>query len=198
MRPLADHLTSGGHVCHLPSLSPNDGRTGLDALAAQLASYIDEFLPADEKFCVVAFSMGAIVSRFYLQELGGHARAAAYFSISGPHSGTWLAYFYPTKGARQMKPGSDFLARLDAGSDKLKRIPKACYWTPFDLMILPATSSCWAACEIVCIPALAHPLMLVSRKLMRDLSERIQQTLKTSAFSTEWSNKVLLENPEKI
>ena len=56
--------------------------------------------------------MGGLVIRDAVQArgLGGYARTAV--TIATPHAGTSLARFVPGPAARQMRPGSEFLADL--------------------------------------------------------------------------------------
>ena len=61
---------------------------------------------------LIGHSMGGLVIRDAVQArgLGGYARTAV--TIATPHAGTTLARFVPGPAARQMRPGSDFLADL--------------------------------------------------------------------------------------
>ncbi len=172
---LAAHLTAAGHRCFVPTLTPADARGGLPAMAAQLADYIEGAVPRTERFVLVGFSMGALLSRYYLQELGGRTRAIAFFSLCGPHAGTVNAYLYPSAGARQMRPGSEFLAGLDATAERLRGLPIVCYWTPYDLMIRPLASARWSPGESVRIPVLVHSLMVFDRRLYKDIAVRIEK-----------------------
>lgn len=181
MRGLAAYLTKAGHRCFTPSLRPSDGRAGLPDLAAKLAAYIDDVLPAGARFALVGFSMGAIVSRYYLQEMGGCERVDAFFSISGPHAGTRTAYVFPGLGVRQMRLRSPFLASLDASIDRLAGMPVACYWTPYDLMITPHTSAKWSRGELVRIPAPLHALMIFDKRLHADIERRLAVLSKAAA-----------------
>ncbi len=173
LRRLAAHLTSAGHTCFVPTLKPCDARCGLPALAAQLDRFIKESLPNASHFAIVGFSMGALVVRYYLQELGGYQRADAFFSICGPHMGTLSAYVYPSKGVYQLRPRSEFLSGLDQTAERLAHIPTICYWTPFDLMVRPISSARWSLAEHVRIPALIHSLMVFDRRLYRDIEQRL-------------------------
>jgi triacylglycerol lipase len=172
MRRLAARLDAEGHVCHAPSLKPCDGRHGLAQLAQALAGQIEQFVPPSEKFAIVGFSMGAIVSRYYMQELNGAGRVAAFFSVAGPHRGTWSAYFYPG-GVRQLRPKSEFLNALDSTTGRLQQIPVTCYWTPYDLMIRPLSSARWPRGEQVRIPALQHSLLVMDSRLHSDIARRL-------------------------
>lgn len=170
---LKRHLTSAGHQCFAPSLRPCDARCGLPALAVQLEAWIDQSLPQGARFALVGFSMGALVSRYYLQELGGCRRVDAFFSIGGPHAGTVSAYVYPGQGVYQMRPKSDFLAQLDGSVDRLAGMPITCYWSPYDLMVRPSASARWQRGDPVKIPALVHSFMVFDRRLYRDVERRL-------------------------
>lgn len=173
MGKLADHLTREGHECLVPTLDPHDARKGLPMMAHQLHGILEEKLPAEERFALVGFSMGALISRYYLQELGGHERAEAFFSISGPHEGTWAAYLHSGEGVNQMRPGSSFLNDLQRSSRRLESLPITSYWTPFDLIVIPAVSSRWNMGEEVCIPSMLHHKIISDHRLMKDLSHRL-------------------------
>ena len=122
---------------------------------------------------LVGFSMGAIVCRYYIQKLSGAQRVLAFYSIAGPHEGTWTAYLYPGRGVRQLLPGSRFLRELNTSADQMPSIPVTCYWTPIDLMICPVSSARWVKGEAVCIPTLMHSLVIFNKKLYVDISERL-------------------------
>ena len=174
MRRLAARLEAEGYVCHSPSLRPCDARRGLRELALALAEHIAQVVPLGERFAIVGFSMGAIVSRYYMQELGGAQRVVAFFSVAGPHRGTRSAYLYPG-GIRQLRPRSKFLSELDTTADRLKDIPIACYWTPYDLMIRPLSSTRWDRGERVRIPALQHSLLVMDSRLHSDIVRRLSR-----------------------
>ena len=166
-------LERQGAVCLVPRLRPNDGRGGLVTLAENLKRDIDEAFGPSAKIRIIAFSMGGLVSRHYLQLLGGAARCEKLFTISSPHHGTATARFYPSKGARDMRPGSAFLRRLCATEEALKGVQLVSYRTPLDLMILPATSSEWAPALNLDFPVLLHPLMLSDRDVLSDVERRL-------------------------
>ncbi len=170
---LKPYLEARGHLCLAPSLSPNDGRDGLPALAEQLQREIDTAFGPDEPIGLIGFSMGGLISRWYLQELGGHARVDSFIAISAPMRGTIWAYGYPGEGARQMRPGSDFLGRLAATVDRLDRLNLVAYWTPYDAMIVPPASADWALADSRRIPALCHPCMLWHDDLLADMAAQL-------------------------
>ena len=64
-----------------------------------------------------------------------------FVSISGPHAGTLTALALPLAGARDMRRGSALLRELDGDPDPWGPCEVHVLYTPYDLMILPASSS---------------------------------------------------------
>ena len=174
-RRLERALTAAGHECFSPTLHPRDGRHGLADLAGKLAGCIDAQLDGETPFAIVGFSMGCLVSRYYLQCLRGGRRARAFFAISGPMRGTPTAFLYPGRGTREMRPGSRFLHELDATIATLDGLLLRTYYTPLDLMILPATSSRLAGVPELRVWSLQHHLMLVNRRVAADIIQNLEQ-----------------------
>ena len=156
---LGRRLEAEGHKCHAPTLEPRDGRLGIPDLSGKLADYVANHVERGVPSAFVGFSMGAIVARHYLQELGGARSARAFFSIAGPHAGAYTAYLHPGLGARQMRPGSPFLASLESGIGKLSGMTVFTYRTPVDLMVQPARTSRIAGASEVVVWCPFHALM---------------------------------------
>jgi triacylglycerol lipase len=163
-----------GCECMVPSLKPADARSGLETLAEQLKREVDAKWGADSQIHIVAHSMGGLVSRYYLQELGGHQRCVTFTTLATPHHGTLAAHLYPGKGAFQMRPGSEFLKKLEDGQNRLKHVSVASYRTPFDLIILPSTSSEWNIAENRVVWAPAHPLVMHTPRVQKEILQNIQ------------------------
>jgi triacylglycerol lipase len=162
---MTDYLSrSGGWATHTPDFQSNGGQVPIDKLADQIAVYEQRYLPQDRQFILLGFSMGGIVSRYYLQWLGGLERVKQFISISTPHQGTLTAYLNRKPAGRQLRRNSEFLADLNRDAKRLQQVNHASLWTPFDLMILPATSSKIDHGRNIIIPALAHYLMLFSKR----------------------------------
>lgn len=167
-------LEKRGVTCVVPSLKPADGREGLGTLALQLRREIDEALGSDPNFVLIGFSMGGLVSRLYLQDLGGAERCDAFITISSPHHGTRAAHLHYGQGAAEMRPGSVFLNDLALGERRLGDIPIISYRTPFDAVIVPSESSIWDRADNVEIPCPLHPMMTASRQVRDDILRRFE------------------------
>ncbi len=171
--PMKKQLEKQGYDCIIPKLKPADARSGLETLAAQLQSEIEQKWGKDAEFHIVAHSMGGLVSRYYLQELGGHEHCQTLVTLATPHNGTKTAYLYPGKGAWQMRPQSEFLQLLDASSHRLEKLRLISYRTPLDLVILPSTSSHWNLAENRCVWAPAHPLVMHTPRVKREILQEL-------------------------
>ena len=168
-------LEQRGHECFAPSLHPSDARLGIADLAQKLAREIQHQFGDTEIIAIIGFSMGCLIARHYLQELEGYKRTRLFFAISGPHAGSLLAHCYIGQGAIDMRPHSEFLQRLATTEHLLATVALYAYRTPFDLMILPSTSSEWSAAENLKIPALAHPLMLSHKAVLSHIMGKLDQ-----------------------
>lgn len=173
--PLKRRLERRGIQCIVPKLRPCDGRGGLEPIAEALKQEIDQSFGPNEPIDIVAFSMGGLVSRYYLQELGGASRCRSLTTLASPHHGTQTAWLYPSKGAIQMRPGSEFLSTLDQSEAALGKMPVVSYRSRLDLVILPSASSIWERAENIEHPSLLHPFLLTSPTVMRDIERRLTE-----------------------
>ena len=160
--------------CFTPSLSPFDGRKGIEYDGASLKLQIDNKFGKTEKISLIGFSMGGIIARYYLQELGGRHRVEHFFSLSTPHHGTYWAYLpYPSKGRKQLLPNSVFLTKLAKNQNKLKAVNLYSYRTPFDFVIVPNSSSYWKIAENKKFFSLAHFSMIFNRNVVEEVVSKL-------------------------
>lgn len=167
MEPLARHLRSQGWEAKTMSFRPSWGQKGLDVLAGQVAQFIGENYAPGKKIDLVAFSMGGLVTRYYLQRLGGLERVQRYITLSTPHRGTLVAYLVPNAGCRQMRPGSAFLRDLESDAGRLAELDFTSFWTPLDAIIVPARSSIMPQARNERLVIALHPLMVWQPSVQR-------------------------------
>lgn len=156
----------GWSEIHTIDLTPNNGDIGLERLAQQVRTYVETNLAYAKAIDVIGFSMGGIVSRYYIQRLAGAQRVRHFITLSSPHKGTWTGYFRQNPGVRQMRPGSDFLQDLNKTVHELQQVMFTSLWTPYDLMIVPANSSQLPVGNMAQLPVLAHPWMLTDQRVL--------------------------------
>ncbi|MGQ9806377.1 MAG: esterase/lipase family protein [Chlorobiales bacterium] len=165
LKPLRDALESQGFRTLAPDLLPCDGSTPIATLAEKLDDFIQTHLGNSEPFSIVAFSMGGLISRYYLQCLNGVNRAKTLITLGTPHNGSALAFFRIGDGFKDLRQGSEFLRALKQTEDVLRPIHPLSIYTPFDLMIVPYTSSIWRIAKNVSIAVPIHCSLLSSPRV---------------------------------
>ncbi len=167
MRSWKRLLREAGYETFSITFQPGDGRASILELAAQLDAFVREHVPAGQRFHLVGHSMGGLVMRCYAQNFDSAERICGFVTLGSPHHGSLWARTLPFPGCVDMRPGSELLAQLAAGDHRLEHLKPLSIWTPFDLMVLPSTSSVWpiAQNERVWLPS--HPNLKHSRWLSR-------------------------------
>ncbi|HZH14491.1 MAG TPA: alpha/beta fold hydrolase [Archangium sp.] len=176
LAPLAEGLARAGFQdVRIVELKPNNGAEPISVLAGQVAEAagILRARTGSARVDVVAFSMGALVSRYYLQRMEGRNLVRRFVSISGPHAGTLTGWLRANPGARDMRPGSELLRGLAADEAPFGDVQVFTLWSPFDLMIVPARSSKLAGARERTIPVILHPLMLRDGRVLRSVEEAL-------------------------
>jgi triacylglycerol lipase len=179
LRKIASHLRGYGWEVFDINLTPNNGDSRLEILAQQVADLVERTFDQDQLIDLLGFSMGGLVTRYYLQRLGGIDRVQRYISISAPHHGTIAAQFSTKPACIQMRPNSDFIRDLNSDVDRLNQLNFTSIWTPFDLIILPPSSSQLGIGKEFSIPALAHPLMVFDSRALNAISDALSQPVKS-------------------
>ncbi len=175
---MAGYLRQLGWSVHTLDLSPKNGDGGLDVLAKQVANYIATTFVPDQPLDLIGFSMGGVVSRYYVQRLGGINRVQRFITISSPHHGTVVAYASQRLGCLQMRPKSAFLKDLNSDVVMLRRLNFTSIWTPYDLMIVPTNSSQLPIGEEVILPVALHSWMLTDSRCMAAVAAALVKPIK--------------------
>jgi triacylglycerol lipase len=176
---MAIFLGQQGWPVYSLDLLPNRGEVGLDVLAQQLADYIAKTFPPEQPLDIVGFSMGGIVSRYYIQRLGGMNRVQRFITISSPHYGTVVAYASQNPGCVQMRPNSEFLKDLNTDAVMLQQLNFTSIWTPYDLMIIPTHSSKMPVGKEVIIPVALHSWMLTDSRCIASVAAALAEPVKS-------------------
>lgn len=108
---LRPRLEAAGWTVATHNLEPVWG--DIDDYAQGIERRIDEVLAATgaQQVILVGHSMGGLVLRAYLRRYGS-AKVARIVTLGSPHQGTRLAPLGLGRNARQMRPGSSWLATL--------------------------------------------------------------------------------------
>jgi triacylglycerol lipase len=170
---LAHYLRADGHEVLMLDLKPGNGQASLEVLAQQLADFTDATLPG-RRFDLVGFSMGGLVSRYYMQRLGGAERVDHFVTLAAPHHGTLMAGINSRPGILQMRRGSPFIRDLEQDQDSLKRVKFTTFHTPLDLVIIPGASGEMPQAHNVKIWALMHPSLILQKGCLRAVAAALR------------------------
>lgn len=166
-RLMKNFLQAQGWEVHSFNMTPNNGDGRLDDLARQVEKYIKQNFAPEQRLNLVGFSMGGVISRYYLQRLEGMKRVDRFINISAPNYGTQAAYFSQRPGCKQMRPDSEFLADLNQDGEEILGQLKLTYiWTPLDLMILPTQSCKMPLGKGIIIPVPFHGWMVKDSRVL--------------------------------
>lgn len=186
-RKMSTYLSQQGWSVHSFNLTPNNASLGLDQLATQVADYVDKTFPPEQPLDLIGLSMGGLVTRYYVQRLGGIDRVQRFITISAPHQGTRMAYLLPRLGCIQMRPGSAFLKDLNQDATMLERLNFTSIWTPWDFIIVPARSSQMPIGQEVKLSVLAHALMVRDIRCWQTVAAALSKPVKDDRLSSNVS-----------
>lgn len=124
---------------------------------------------------VIAHSMGGLALRYYLvtrshsDELP--VRRAVF--LATPHSGTWVAWLAWGAGAREMRPGSDFLQNL-ARSPLPTSVHACCVRTRIDSHVMPGMSAVLPESAFHVLSSVTHRGMLRNRHVLQLIVQHLK------------------------
>jgi len=175
---MRNYLTQEGWSVYSLDMIPCNGDGRLQDLAQQVAEYINVNFAPEQPLDLVGLSMGGIVSRYYLQRLGGIKRVQRFITLGSPHNGTLLAYCSGRLGCVQMRLDSELLQDLNSDAAMLEQLNFTSIWTPYDLMIVPAKSSEMSMAKNVQLPILSHAWLTTDPKGIKAVAEALAAPIK--------------------
>jgi pimeloyl-ACP methyl ester carboxylesterase len=134
-----------------------------------------ERVAGGRRVALVAHSMGGLASRLYVARHGA-GRIARLVTITSPHHGTCLAAFGAGRNARQMVPGSAFLAALVAHEAHGGTPPALSIYSVHDNMILPQDSARLPWARNVTVKALGHLAQFGDVEVARLVVEELRRS----------------------
>jgi len=125
------------------------------------------------KIDLVAFSMGALAARYYIQLQGGHRYVNRFVSISGPLQGTYVSVVaLGLKGMRDMMPASPVFVALKSSKASWGDVEVHSLYTPNDVIIVPANSSVIEGAHVKSFPHVTlHHQMVKSKEVLKYLAD---------------------------
>ncbi len=137
--------------------------TSIDNYVEPLARRIDEVLAQTgaKQLVLVGHSMGGLVARAYLRR-HGTAQVRLLVTLGTPHGGSWLARLGCGANARQMRPGSRWLAAL---AGETPPVDTLVVFSRHDNYVLPQANLEWPGVPQRTVDGLGHLSMLYSPRV---------------------------------
>jgi Palmitoyl protein thioesterase len=109
--------------------------------AADLGAHVESICERTgyDRVHVVGHSLGGLISRYYVQRLGGDRRVESLVTVGTPHQGSLWANVVPTPLIRQLRPGSPVIQELAEPAPDCQTRMTAIY-SDLDQMVLPTSS----------------------------------------------------------
>ena len=153
---------------------------GIDAYADVIARRIGEVCRATGARAVilVAHSMGGLAARAYLRR-HGRERVARLVTLGSPHAGSRLAPLGIGENARQMVPGSVWLAELNGARPAPLPPHSVSLYSYHDNYVMPQSSACLAGARNVPVAGVGHLAMACNGRFARCLLEELARPTNT-------------------
>ena len=143
---------------------------GVERGAIALRDYLRKHVRGG-RIDLVCHSLGGLVARLYLQELGGARRVDHCITLGTPHQGTYNSYWLTSRVGRELRPDSALLARLQASRQGAEGVRFLSVVAGSDNLVVPRIFS--AHNEEVRIPDLGHVGALFSLRVLRVVADRL-------------------------
>jgi pimeloyl-ACP methyl ester carboxylesterase len=128
----------------------------------------------DERVVIIAHSMGGLVARALLRDLGASA-IRRIVTIATPHHGTALVRGLPWPNTRQMSRTSSWLRSLNAAQEGRFSVPVTSIYSSEDNMVMPVGSARFEGAELSELHGIGHLGMLRSRRALDSVIATLSQ-----------------------
>ncbi len=166
-------LAARGETVWAITLEPVYG--AIDVLAGLLPARVDQLCAATgaQRVVLITHSMGGLVARAYLRD-HGVAKVARLVTLGAPHHGSVHAYLGAGANARQMEPGSPWLAALARSEARGLSVPFTSIFSVHDNFVAPQASSVHPAARNVPLAGIGHVSLGFSREVVELVAQELE------------------------
>lgn len=169
--PLREHVEQQtGHTTSEVSYHPLER---FEVVAERVARALEEGA-THGPVTAVGHSLGGLLLRWAIQELGAAAHVEQLITLATPHAGTDAAKVGIVPLAKAIAPGSAVLSQLEASRDRAAHIEKVALVAERDRMIVPPASAALPGAEVHWLEGVGHNEMLFHP----DVFAKVTETLK--------------------
>ena len=159
-------------VAHTWAVTLEPPLAGIDELAERLLEKIEQICAASgaERVVVVGHSMGGLAARA-CRGPAARARIARIVTLGTPHHGSSIARWAGGRNGRQMRPGSAWLAALDAGGTGAVPVVSVFSW--HDNFVAPQDSGLLVGAHNVALAGIGHLSLAFSGAVAQRVREEV-------------------------
>lgn len=172
-RELACRVASFTYVSGLP----------VKRVAAQLADVVAR-VPGGTRVHVVGHSLGGVVARWYVQELGGWRRVVQTVSLASPFGGAPLAHRFPVAVGADLKAGSLTLGRV-RGRAHVGSVPHTSIVAGDDRVVVGHHRAAFYHGDVHVLPGRGHNTLLYDEEAIRLVVAAIRRSRSASASALD-------------
>ena len=157
----------------------NPLRYDVEELARQLGERVEllRAVTGADRVHVIGHSLGGVLLRWYVQELGGDTTVGTAVTVASPHSGTRAARLGFGPIARSLQPGSHVMRRLAEGA-RPTPVRWIAYYSNIDMLVQPASSAMITAPELRATNVIAkdhgHLSIMLSPAVTRSIVAQLE------------------------
>jgi triacylglycerol lipase len=141
---------------------------GVEQAALALREYLRRHVRGG-RIDLVCHSLGGLVARVYVQELGGARRVDRCVTLGTPHRGTYNSYWLNSRVGSELRPDSALLSRLHGSRASASGVRFLSLVAGSDNLVVPRV---FAGHEReIHVPDLGHISMLFSPRVLRIVAD---------------------------
>jgi pimeloyl-ACP methyl ester carboxylesterase len=148
-----------------------DSRDGIERGAKALRAWLREHVRGG-RIDLVCHSLGGLVARVYVQELGGRRRVDRCITLGTPHRGTYNSYWLWSRVGRELRPDSPLLARLVASREGASGVRFVSLIAGSDNLVIPRIFASHE--EEILVGDVGHVSMLFSPTVLRRVGQCLE------------------------
>jgi triacylglycerol esterase/lipase EstA (alpha/beta hydrolase family) len=150
--------------------------SSFSAITGTLAELLDR-VAEGRRLDLVGHSLGGLIARWYVQELGGARHVDRIVTLATPHAGTASARIAPGPLRSALLPKSAVVRRLAAGRHRAAGVAHTALVAGADLMISPPSSAAAIAdADVRWFDDLGHNGMLYDREVTEVVVQALSAT----------------------
>ncbi len=153
----------------------------IDETVPLLAARIEQICAEtkSEQIIIVAHSMGGLVTRRLMANMGHAGRIKRLITIGSPHHGSQMAAFSTGNCVKEIRPRSNWLTALELAEAGIEKPPTLSIYTLNDDLVYPPESSIleWENSENVPMSGVGHVSLLASEAVAERVLAEIKKAI---------------------